>query len=222
MTVQKVIRGDDAGGFSRWEPGQVATPAAKAEQRAPLTVAELEALQKAAYDEGFAQGRQDGLAKGQKDGFAKGEQEARELVKRVRRQLDILAEPLAELDDLVEEQLVRLALSIAQQIIRRELQLQPGEVVAVVREALALLPLGSRNVKVHLHPDDARFLREASGQGDEEAAWKVVEDAAISRGGCRVESVTSQIDATLERRLAVLASELLGGIRSGEVEEPES
>lgn len=240
----RIIRSEEVDAFARWEvPAVEALPTSEtAATELPMedvavsgpTVRELEELQKAAYDEGFAQGRAEGhaaghaeghaeglsagretgLAEGRAEGYAAGEQEARELVGRMRQIFDTLAEPVRELDDSVEQALTSLALSIAQQIIRRELALQPGEVVTVLREALALLPLSAREVSVRLHPDDVRFIRDTVS-ADEACRWTLIEDPTISRGGCRVLTSSSQIDATLEHRIAVLASELLGGTREG-------
>lgn len=223
MTVSKVIRGVEGEAFDRWELPDVDAPRAEQASKSAKTgvkVSELEALQKAAYDEGFAQGRKDGLAQGQAEGrtegFAAGEQDAKALAQRMRQILDALAAPVRELDDEVEQALVRLSLGVARQIIRRELSLQPGEVLAVIKEAVALLPLSARDVSVRLHPEDARFIRETQDVGDDANAWMMVEDPAISRGGCRVVTNTAQIDATLEHRLAQLASSLLGGVRDAD------
>src|SRR5690606_40029444 len=114
------------------------------------------------------------------------------------------------LDDSVEQALAQLAMSLAQQVIYHELTVQPEEILAVVREAVALLPLSGRPVSVRLHPDDARFMRESWSGSEEETSWSLVEDPSISRGGCRVSSGNSQIDATLEHRLTALVEEFLG------------
>lgn len=212
MAIQKVIRGEEGTEVSRWELPEVAA----GQQKKPLTVREIEEIEKRAYDEGFKRGREDGFSKGKQEGFAAGQKEVQDQAARLRRVLDSLALPLEELDELVEQQLSQLALVLAQQIIRRELQTQPGEVIAVVREAVGLLPFGAREVKVHLHPEDARLLREATGAGEDTPAWKIIEDPAISRGGCRVLTATSHIDATLERRLGALAADLLGGARDAD------
>lgn len=241
MTASKIIRGEESGSVDRWELPDFGEAAATA-QPGP-TVRELEALQQAAYDEGFAQGRADGFAKGQEEGNAKGyeegvergyqegfakgqaeghaegraagEQEGRELVERMRRIFDALAEPIRELDDSVEQALTDLALTIARQIIRREIATQPDEILAVVHEAVGLLPLTAREVSVRLHPDDARYLRDNLQGSDEAAAWKLIDDPTISRGGCRVNSASSEIDATVEHRIAALAGELLTGAAPG-------
>jgi flagellar assembly protein FliH len=43
--------------------------------------------------------------------------------------------------------------------------------------------------------------------------WKLIEDVVISRGGCKVLTETSAIDATVENRLAAIVATVLGGER---------
>jgi flagellar assembly protein FliH len=82
-------------------------------------------------------------------------------------------------------------------------------VIAIIRESLGQLPSAARDVRVHLHPDDAATVRERLAAPANERAWTVVEDPTLSRGGCIVRSENSQIDARLEARVhAVMASTL--------------
>lgn len=159
-----------------------------------------------AREEGFEQGRQEGLA------AARAQVQAE--VDILHRLLHGLAAPFAELDDRVEKELVALALSVARQVIYREVQTDPELVVAAVRKALAVLPAGAREVHLHLHPDDARLVRELLPAGDGEDGWQIVEDSVHERGGCRVSTQTSQVDATLEARLQRAVAAVLG--ESGE------
>jgi flagellar assembly protein FliH len=60
-----------------------------------------------------------------------------------------------------------------------------------------------------VHPADAALIRKAAEDDSALAAlpWKIVEDAHIERGGCRLETPTTEVDATLETRWRrVLAS----------------
>jgi flagellar assembly protein FliH len=206
-----VLAADEAPAATRWEQ-----PAMEG-GGALLTARQLESLQKHAFEEAHAAG------------YAAGKSEARAHVERFGALMRTFARPLEDLDASVEEALVALAVSIARQIIRRELRADSGEIVAVVREALALLPVGVREVRVHLHPDDARVVRALaeddgrSGFGGSgfsrdssspEQMWRIVEDPALERGGCRVESESSQIDARIETRIGAVVSRLLGGERS--------
>ena len=64
--------------------------------------------------------------------------------------------------------------------------------------------------------EDAELVREAYALSDTEQNWKVVEDPVIQRGGCRVLSENSQVDATLDSRLNSLIAPLLASERTSD------
>lgn len=128
--------------------------------------------------------------------------------------VDALAAPLASLDAEVERELVRLAVTVGTHLARRELKSDPGRIVAVIRETVALLPLAAREVRVHLHPEDATLVRERLAAPHAERAWSIVEDPVLARGGCRVTAESSEIDARLETRVAATIAQLLGEERA--------
>ena len=82
---------------------------------------------------------------------------------RLRAILATLAKPLDTLDAEVEEELAILALTVARHLVRRELRTDPGQIIAVLRSALAALPGNERDVRVHLHPEDAALVRGSLG-----------------------------------------------------------
>jgi flagellar assembly protein FliH len=125
-----------------------------------------------------------------------------------------LARPFHELDVQVEQQLVHLALTVGRQLVRRELRIDPAQVIAIIRETVALLPAAARDVRVHLHPEDAAIVREKLATPAAERAWTIVEDPVTTRGGCRVTTDTTQIDARLETRMNTAISAILGDERA--------
>lgn len=139
-----------------------------------------------------------------------------ERVQRLDAVLSLMARPLETLDAEVERELVELALAVGKQLARRELRAEPAQIIAIVREALAQLPLAAREVRVHLHPEDAQTVRERLAAGTGERAWSVVEDPTLTRGGCIVQSEMSRIDARMESRIAAIAASALGDERKGE------
>lgn len=171
-----------------------------------LTAGRLQELQQAAYDEAFEKGKAEGIAAGQ--------QEVAQRAARWDQLLKALCRPFDQMDEQVESQLVELSAALLKQLFRREIKSDPSHVVGVVREAVQALPLARRNVQVHLHPDDAAIVRDALSPSEGDAAWSVVEDPLVSRGGCRVTSDSSQIDATAEARLHEVISRCLGDERS--------
>jgi flagellar assembly protein FliH len=176
-------------------------------------IADLNLLEREAWEQGFAAGRAAGCAQ------ALGEQETLTLELRTRVQrlegvLDLLSRPLAELDETVLRQLATLAGAIARQLVRRELRTQPEQIIAVIRETVALLPAAARDVRIHLHPEDAALVRERLVEPAAERAWTLVEDPVITRGGCRISSENSSIDAQVETRLGAAIATVLGDERN--------
>lgn len=182
-----------------------------------LTVEEIEAMQKQAYDEAFAQGKKDGFQQGFDEGSKKGYEENLHLLQSQTATLvsllESLNEPFKNLDEEVEKELVDLAIAIATQIIRREIKLDPGQVVAAVKEAINVLPLASQKISLNLHPEDAELVRSALALDEMSPVWRVIEDPLITRGGCKVNTEVSHVDATVEHRLAAVIATVLGGDR---------
>ena len=186
-----------------------------------LTVEEIEAMQKQAYDEAFAQGKMHGFQQGFDEGSKKGYEDNLHLLQSqaavLAGLLGFLSEPFERLDEEVEKELVKLAIGIATQIIRREIKLDPGQVVAVVRETINVLPLASQKISLKLHPEDAELVRSALALDEISPTWNIVEDPLITRGGCTVDTEISHVDATVEHRLAAVIATVLGGDRAEDV-----
>jgi len=182
----------------------------------PMTAAGLQQLQQQAYDESYARGHKEGLAQGLAEGRAQAQAEVGDKSALLNGLLELLAEPLQQLDDEMETSIVDLATLIARHLVRRELKLDPGEVIAVVREAMANLPIASRHPTLHINPEDEPLIRDALGLGDEEPSWKLHADPLVSRGGCLIETDTSFIDATVEARLSAIITRMLGGERESD------
>ena len=181
-------------------------PAIERSSEEPLvTAGNLEALQQQAYDEAFEKGRAEGVAAG--------EAAVKERAERFDELLQALAMPFDRLDETVEKQLVELAVAVVRQLFRREIRIEPTHVIGVVREAIQLLPVASQNVQVHLHPEDATLIREALSPAEGELAWGIVEDPLVTRGGCRVTTENSQVDATVESRLQAVITAVAGDQR---------
>jgi len=211
MTVIKAssseaIAEEAANNFA-WDAPSVAGP--RANRRTKVTLSELEDLERIAWDEAHAKGYAAGLAAGQ--------DEIRQRLAEVKNLESVfaaLARPLEQLDLEVEEQLTALVCAIAKQVIRRELRIDPAQIIAVVRDTVSLLPLSQRNIRVHLHPQDAALVRERLAEPQTQQAWSIVEDPMMSRGGCRVSTDTAQIDARFETRIAAVLSHLMGDERA--------
>jgi flagellar assembly protein FliH len=56
---------------------------------------------------------------------------------------------------------------------------------------------------------------------DHEQSWQIVEDPAMTRGGCRVRSEQSRVDASVEARLNAVIANVLGDERILSEQESE-
>lgn len=208
--MSRVIRGEAASECQAWDLPEVQSGGAS--RNRPVTARQLEEIQQQARQEGFQQGLQEGRESGR--------EELLNSVRCLEQILKTLDKPLEELDDSVEQQLAQLAMLVARQLVRRELKTDPEQVVGIVREALALLPVAARDVQLALNPEDAGIVRQALSLHEGEQAIRIVEDPVQSRGGCRVVTRTSQIDASIETRLNSAIAGVLGGQRHSD--SPES
>ncbi|MGH8294555.1 MAG: FliH/SctL family protein [Steroidobacteraceae bacterium] len=201
-----------AANIERWRLPEVAGPiigrsredrrAAAAEDSVHLALKEAEAR---GYEAGMARARAEtgvGLAA------------LEERVKYFDSALHLLSRPLEQLDAGIESELAQLALAVGKQLARRELHVEPAQVIAILRESLALLPAAAREVRVHLHPEDAATVREHLTSPASERAWTLIEDPTLSRGGCIVQSQTSRVDSRLEARIAAVTASVLGDERA--------
>jgi flagellar assembly protein FliH len=177
--------------------------------------AAAEAIARVAREQSEARGYDAGMAKAK----AEMEGQVNELKARIQRLdklLQFMSRPLEELDADVEKMLLQLTLTVGKQLARRELRIDPAQVIAIIRESVQDLPTAAREARVHLHPEDASIVRERLAEPSNERAWRIVEDPTMSRGGCVVKTETSRIDARLESRINTIIANVLGDERAPE------
>lgn len=171
------------------------------------------------YEEGTAKGYQAGHLSGEEDGkqagyaagFHQGRIEGQQQGKQdVDHQLNEIITPVSALKSLLEDGhnkqiltqqqlIVDLVRRVAHQVIRCELTLQPQQILALVEETLHSLPDDANEITIHLEPNAVRELEQLAA--DKVKDWKLVPDASISQGGCRILSDKCDADASVETRL---------------------
>ncbi len=178
-----------------------------------LTGEQLREEQRRVLAQAEAAGRSSGLAAANKVLEEKG-RELDERTRALQAALGALARPLAQVDDVVHQQIAQLAMLVARGLIRRELRADPTQIIGIVRETVALLPASTHGVRVALHPEDAAVVRERVVVSGPESGWSIIDDPALARGDCRVYTDYAQIDARIETRLKESLAALLGDERT--------
>jgi flagellar assembly protein FliH len=192
------------------------------EEIAKIKADELKAIKDAAYQEGLTLGKNEGL----KAANEKIEQESMIL----NQLLTDLAEPLKLCEEKTQQQLLQLSFAIARQIVRRELQQDPSQLIAIIRDALKFLPIGIQRVNIALNPEDAQMIKDKlllnsrlqESDKDDESRWQINQDPALERGSCLVTTNNSTIDVSIDKQVAILFSRIAGGLRSNEVVQSKS
>jgi flagellar assembly protein FliH len=205
---------------ARWDLPAVEGPLVQ-RRGAGVNVMHLEAVERDAWEQGLAAGHAEGVRRGEAE-LAVRVNEMNVKVAALEAILGTLAKPLEQLDTAIEQELTRLALIIAKHLVRRELRLDPAQVIGIIRHTVGLLPVAARDLKVHLHPDDAAIVRAKLAQPSGEPEWVLKEDPLLARGGCRLTTATSSIDARLESRVAEAVNSLLADDTGIRMRDPKS
>jgi flagellar assembly protein FliH len=209
-----------AAAVERWAIPEVGGPIISRSREEKKAAANTVDLLRQALQEGEARGYQAGLAKAQAESQALLDSLAAQ-VQQLESILQLLGQPLAQLDADIEKELLHLTLAVGKQLARRELRIDPTQVIGIIRESLSQLPASARDVRIHLHPEDAATVRERLAAPTSERAWTVVEDPTLTRGGCMVRTETSQIDVRLESRVSAVIANALGEERAPERPTPD-
>jgi flagellar assembly protein FliH len=190
------------------------------EQMVTSSQSEIITLRKSAHDIGFEEGRNDGLKVANEAidqrARAMAEKTASEGLATALPALKGVAESLAvERDRWIgewETTAIRLAVAIAERLLKHQLELKPELAREMIREALQLA-LGAPRVRVRLNdadagtlgPQAAEVVRAFAACGEAE----IVPDSALARGGCVIETQHGQIDARIETILDRIVEQLL-------------
>lgn len=169
------------------------------------TAEELERIHQEAWQEGFELGKEEG----RKSGFEAGRKEGETYARRLRALAEALETEHLRQDEEVAQEVLALAISVAQQIVGASLRLKPELILETIREALLTLPSLSGHYRVVVHPDSAQVVRDWLSHEHSHLSWKIVEDEHMDPGGFRFESAHSELDASMPARWKEVA-ECLG------------
>ena len=202
--------------WQRWEMGTLgedaALPpreieAANAQRIDPVALArdaELERLRLEARAAGEAEGRREGWTQGHADGhtagLASGLAAASAHAEQLRALAATLPDALRRAESELADAILTLALDVARQVVHRTLRAEPEWVLPLVQDLLHAEPALQGEPCLLLHPEDVALVKNSLGNELQIAGWQVRADDTLARGGCRVQSASGEMDASLETR----------------------
>ncbi|WP_440875601.1 flagellar assembly protein FliH [Thalassotalea sp. PLHSN55] len=188
----------------------------------PLTAEEIEEIQKAAFEEGFNQGKEEGFAKGFDEGkvsgheeglktgheeglangIAEGEQVINEQLEQLKALVGKLHKPLEKVEKNVEEQLLHLVVQLTEAITLEEAKTNPDIVLSAITNGIKALPCQEDSTQILLNPNDIRLVEEKLG-GDylQEQGWRLLPAPQLDQGSCQIENSISNIDLQVKSRI---------------------
>lgn len=180
-----------------------------------MTAEEMQAIFDAAEKDGFEQGHKEGFAKGTTEGYEAGRQQG---LKEMRAQLvteqqrfqalaSALLDPIHAQDDDLEQMLLDIICTLTQSVVQREVQTDSSQILALVRNAIAALPVGSKNIRVCLNPDDLAAIETYAAE--QQLDWKFFADEELLPGGCRIETPESRVNFSVSSRLQTVLEQFL-------------
>ncbi|GAB6158026.1 FliH/SctL family protein [Desulfotomaculum varum] len=150
-------------------------------------------------------------------GWQEGMEAARQEADSIRRQARQVLEQARDIRQRtlnnLEQELVDLAVDIAERLVMTQLAVEPQTIMAIARECMELVknrPLVNMYVNQADLPlveqERHRLLQGLPGQVE----LNILTDNAVSPGGCRIETDQGQVDATLETRWQEMLKALYG------------
>lgn len=172
--------------------------------------AQAHEIMQRAREEGLAQGRKAGLDE-MRGRFVAAVTAVETIASSVEEQADALVRS-------VDEEILKLAVAVAEKVMAREIQQDPAAVLPLIHEAL-LSAEGVHNVVIRVNPADVDAVLSARG-GLVEASFDlrdldVAQDPRIVRGGCVVEMGVGQVDARVDEMMNRIEQAFLEEHRHG-------
>lgn len=169
----------------------------------------VRAAEAQAYEVGYHQGRNKALA---------------EEMGRMQPLSALLAEAAAAVDthrhqvrNWCEEDTVRLAMTLAGDIIRHEIGKRPQLAEAILRKTVTMAA-GQEKIKIKAHPQDCPSIRkivhELMPEAESSGNVLIGPDPTLDKGGSLVETDFGMVDGRIDRQLAAIAESL--GVTLGE------
>lgn len=213
----RFIPKEELGDVSQWRFGAVGSSYSPDElderrEQAEQTRQQLLLAQDDAYARGVAEGRK--LAQQEAERLCnayieeQGQAAAHHTAQRLANVVAVVQRGLEQAEMQMAQGVLDLACTLARQVLRHELTIDPLAVRHVVTEAMGLLTTDGKVTTLRLNPQDLILLQASLGQQFVGKAMIFVADEAVLPGDCSVECAGAVIDGGLERRWARAVSGL--------------
>jgi len=213
-----------------WYEGKQSHDLAEEIEPQPMTAEELDEIRQAAYDDGYNEGKeqgyQDGLANGMAEGLSQGEIDghAQGLAQGLADGQHQVAEkaavweqlqsqmhaPLAAVNNEVENELIRVATGLAEELIKTEVSFNHDVLLQTLKLALDALPVLEQKITITLHPDDLAVVNEYyTAEECEKRGWVLISEPMMKQGDLVINNEVSSVELLMEQRIKQMMRQFL-------------
>ncbi len=202
--------------FQRWEmasfgderPSKLNEQAVRADAATQKGKVDIDLAKEDARREGNALGFKEGYSQGIEEGRLAGKSDLEAEIVHLQTLVGNFSEQLSVANQSIGQDLLDLAVDLAQAMTKSKLEFDPEIIVPIVQDAIEHLPSIHQPAQLFLNPADALILKNQMSNELDQSGWRVVSDHHIERGGCKVETAQNLIDATYATRWQRLTEHL--------------
>jgi flagellar assembly protein FliH len=195
MATSPLIPKEQLSAYQRWELGSFDRPIEEP-VNIPPSPERVRQMDQAAREEGFAAGHREGLEAARRDALV----ETTARLARLDQMVTELATDLSRVEQELANEVVQLGLAVARKLVGEALRIRPDIVRHTVEEALRQVAQMHGPLVLIVNPEDAPIVRSFLQSSPPRDKWSLREDPAIACGGCRLETLAGEVDATLDKR----------------------
>ena len=170
---------------------------------------EIEERLRAEFKAGFDEGRRH-AEKHIRDEFAAKHKMAQKDLENL---IESIGFGMEQFQSSAERNVVRLAVAVAEKLVKREVALDDEYVLRQVHEAAKRI-VGVERLKIRVNPKDEELLRKHRSsfmiRSDAVRELVIESDETIARGGCIIESDSGNVDALIATQMERIEAALLG------------
>lgn len=205
---------DELDAYSRQLIGEAE---AKARNMLMAAASEAERMKKEAWDTAFKKGYNEGMKKGLEDGLKSGTEKGYKDTEDIRKKADdVLKEAHRISREYIEgrkEEIINLSMTIAEKVIGYQADTNDSIIINIAKNALAGSVIREQ-VVIRVNPMDYALLDcrrdEIIKMAGEDKIISIIRDDDIGRGGCRLDTGASFVDAAVDVQLQKIREALQG------------
>lgn len=166
----------------------------------------FEAAKREGFDQGYAEGKALGEQEGREIALAEAKEALLPEIERMHTLLSALNAPYERLEANVFENLVNLAVHLAEEVIEQAVQGSSDWMLKIIRDSVGLLQDDLSPIEITLNPQDLLLIETHGGEFAKH--WHLQGDPDVALGTCRIKQGFSSVEHNWKNRFETMSVKL--------------